>query len=747
MRATIWNGRLFCALLLSSILIACYESEQTVTEERSVAIIPKPKKLELGRGSIEISHAVSISFPEIFTTEVEVLEKFLADQGWVSSQTDEPTIKIDRNSTESSSTSYSLEIDTSAISISAQSPEALSRAMTSLQQLILLSKQGSKAVLPQLKMQDQAAFSHRGLLLDCSRHFFSIEVLKKYVDLLALYKMNVLHWHLTEDQGWRLAIDAYPQLSQFAAYRIEEDGRKYGGYYSKEEVRELVAYAEKRHVQIIPEIELPGHSQAAIAAYPHLSCTGDSVSVANDWGVFKEIYCAGNDSVFQFLEQVLTEVVELFPSPLIHIGGDEAPKSRWEACSKCQKRMKEHGLHTEEELQSYFIGRVAKFLNSKGRRIIGWDEILEGGLEKTAILQSWRGVEGAVEAVEMGNEAILSPTSHAYLDYDLKAIDLKKVYSFYPVPEGISEDQSHLVLGGECNMWTEHVPNEKTLDQKVFPRMIAMSEVLWSDSTGRDFEEFNERLQQHYSILEDYGVNYGMESVPLNHQMKLEGNQAEIELTPYQEDIHLKYQKLCLDCDSSWNDYKQPIPVLSDFTLNIEPYKGERKYGENITIPLVNHLAINAAMKYITSYSDWYTAGGEKGMVDGKRGSLDFRDGSWQGFWGSDAVIEVDLKSAQMVSNVSTNFYQYSNSWIFVPLSMKVEYSLDGKNWAFFGLVESEADPKKRGKQIHSIEISLEEPIELRYLRLKVKNFGKVPDWHEAAGSDAWIFMDEIVVQ
>ena len=312
------------------------------------------------------------------------------------------------------------------------------------------------------------------------------DFVKRYIDLLALYKMNVLHWHLTEDQGWRIAIDKYPKLTEVGAWRDDGQGGKYGGFYTKEDIREVIEYATERGITVVPEIELPGHSQAALAAYPQFSCTGGPFEVETEWGVFKEIYCAGNDSTFIFLEDVLSEVMELFPSEYIHIGGDEVPKYRWEHCEKCQRRIHIEGLYDEHELQSYFISRIGNFLATKERKMIGWDEILEGGLPEGATVQSWRGFDGAKTAVLSGHQAIVSPTSHAYFDYGLNDIDLEKVYEFNPIPEGISQKEEILVLGGECNMWSERAPQHK-VDSKVFPRMIAMSEVLWSGNDQKNF--------------------------------------------------------------------------------------------------------------------------------------------------------------------------------------------------------------------------------------------------------------------
>ena len=771
MQTMTWSGKIFIGFLIAFGFASCSEtdmiSDVTVISEPTIAncnIIPKPNFLYIDSGFFFLNNAVLIVVDDRFTPaqelndQVEDLQNFGINKLGVEFKTNavagnKPTIFlsiIPYGFLEEEA--YGIRIDSNILTIESMHPSGISRGLATLKQLALLNEFKGKFFVPNVNITDTPAFEHRGLLLDCSRHFFSKEVILKYIDLLALYKMNVLHWHLTEDQGWRLAIDKYPNLTKVGAYRTELDGSNYGGFYSKEDIKEIVSYASKKHIEIIPEIELPGHSQAAIAAYPHLSCTGKHVDVANDWGVFKDIYCAGNDSVFVFLEDVLTEVVELFPSKYIHIGGDEAPKVRWEQCDKCQKRIVDNKLAGEHELQSYFIKRIQTFLNAKGKQVIGWDEILEGGLAEGAIVQSWRGMDGGKEAVKHGNKAIMSPTSHAYFDYDLKAIDLEKVYSFNPIPPGLNQEEEQLIIGGECNMWTEHVPDENNLDSKVFPRLLAMTEVLWSCLvTGfeqKNYAEFNKRLQSHYPILDKYHVNYGEESLPMTYFLKPSEGGAWMTLYPYDSTILLKYRMNCALCDSHFVDYRRTFRISNTSLLQVQPYKNKEAYGDIIEIPFDVHLATNKNVEYKSLFSEWYTAGGNEGLVDSKLGTLDFRDGSWQGFWGKDMECIIDFDSEiKGVSSVSANFYQYSNSWIFIPQEMGAEISDDGENWTDWGKTISEVDLKLRGKFIHTLTINHSEEEGFRYLKIKVNNVGKVPNWHEAAGSDAWIFIDEISVK
>lgn len=409
---------------------------------------------------------------------------------------------------------YELDIFSNTISLRASGPAGLARGAATIAQLISFGKM--RADVPCLRITDQPRYSHRGMLLDCCRHFMTKDFVKRYIDLLAYHKMNVLHWHLTEDQGWRIEIRKYPKLTEIGAWRGAGKDR-HGGFYTQDDIREIVAYAKSRYVTVIPEIEMPGHSTAALASYPELSCTGGPFQVGAVWGVFEDVYCAGNDRTFEFLEDVLTEVIDLFPSKYIHIGGDECPKSRWQKCPKCQARMQAEGLKTEDELQSYFIRRIEKFLNSKGRRLIGWDEILEGGLAPNATVQSWRGMDGAVAAAKSGHDVISSPTSHCYLDYaqaplpglpsSWGCVPLEVVYAFEPTPPELTPEQARHVLGLEGNIWTERAPQER-VDTQVFPRLCALAEVGWSPKESRDWKDFQRRMETHYRRLDALGVAY-----------------------------------------------------------------------------------------------------------------------------------------------------------------------------------------------------------------------------------------------
>jgi hexosaminidase len=372
------------------------------------------------------------------------------------------------------------------------------------------------APVPCAEIEDKPRFGWRGMLLDCGRHFMSLALVKRYIDLLAYHKMNVFHWHLTEDQGWRLEIKRYPRLTEVGAWRTQ-NGKKYGGFYTQEQVKEVVAYAKTRYVTVVPEVEMPGHSVAVLAAYPEYSCTGRPIAVETHWGVFNDVLCPGKETTFEFVQNILDEVCALFPSTYIHIGGDECPKYYWKTCPNCQARIKAEGLKDENELQGYFTRRIDEYMLSKGRHIIGWDEILEGGVSKTAVVQSWRGLAGAVAAAKQGNAVISSPWDGTYFYCPQVAEEvrinyrtlnsLEKAYAFEPVPPEITPRQASLIMGGECCMWAEYT-QEFEVDPQMFPRLSAFAEAIWSPAGAKNFADFSTRLGKHWSRLDALGVDY-----------------------------------------------------------------------------------------------------------------------------------------------------------------------------------------------------------------------------------------------
>ncbi|MEM7383485.1 MAG: beta-N-acetylhexosaminidase [Verrucomicrobiota bacterium] len=379
---------------------------------------------------------------------------------------------------------------------------------------------GEAAAIPSIRIEDGPRFSWRGVHLDCCRHFMPVAFLKRFIDLFSAYKFNVFHWHLTEDQGWRIEIAAFPELTEKGAWRKNSDGSTHGGYYSQADVKDVVAYAADRGVSVVPEIELPGHAVAALTARPELACFPKEFVVENRWGIFEDVFCAGKESTFDFFETVLGEVADLFPSPWFHVGGDECLKARWKACPLCQKRLRADSLADEDALQSYFIRRVERMLKGMGKALIGWDEILEGGLAPEATVMSWRGMKGGIEAAQAGHRVIMSPTDHCYLDFrqtrdpsesvgrpnDFRS--LEETYAFEPVPPGFTSEQAVLIIGGQANLWTEYMPTPEAVEYSAFPRLCSLAEVLWSPGEGKDFADFRERLCLHRRFLDERDVAY-----------------------------------------------------------------------------------------------------------------------------------------------------------------------------------------------------------------------------------------------
>lgn len=749
-------GIFFVTICSMFVYISCSrKSPHSIPTGGIEALIPLPKSVTL-MGNVEDSRMffsgeeLRIQGLENLGPTAEVVESWLMGVG-VEVRKDFPTnanlvFEIKGNEGDES---YDLIIKNDVVQIIANSEVGLFRGFTTLRQMMPHSCEYGGCVsgffLPEVLVSDSPEFEHRGLLLDCCRHFMDVDFIKKMIDNLALHKMNVLHWHLTEDQGWRIEIDAYPLLTEVGAWRTELDGTKHGGYYSKEEVRDIIQYAQKRHVEIIPEIELPGHSQAALASYPWLGCTGDQLEVANKWGVFKDIYCAGNDSTIAFLEVVLDEVCELFPSDRIHIGGDEAPKVRWHSCDKCQQRIKENDLKDEYELQTWFIERIGKFLEGKGKRIIGWDEILEGGLPEGAMVQSWRGMEGAIEAVSIGTDVIVSPTSHCYLDYPLSSTNLEEIYSFQPRPEGTLDGPGR-ILGGECNMWTERAPQD-LVESKVFPRAIGLAEVLWSgpEFTGASdaYSNFIKRLELHLDRLSILKVDYGMESVPVTLSLAVQSEKLYAKLTPSAEYImgytHFNGDSVLLG---------KSIEVESHGTISASiNYRG-RKLPRREEFFVDGHAGVFHPIELGFTPSPYYTGGGDFALADGRIGSLGFHDGVWQAVQGEDVIAIVDLEKVIEIDSIFSNFYRYQDAWIFTPTYVEFSASIDGDHYEVIAQKEfKSATLKNDAQDIVTVNSGKLMGVRARYIKMRAVNSGLCPDWHAAATEPTWLFCDEIIIR
>ena len=716
------------------LLLSCQDKQIVVSNP---TIIPKPVKMILNEGFYNWSSNAQIISDSLFVSEKKYFQKLFSIQD----VKEKNTVYFKKNNLLLKE-EYFLKILENQIIIEASSPNGIMHGIQSLRQIVPINENISskKISINCLEIHDFPRFKWRGLLLDCCRHFMQKDFVKRYIDLLAFHKMNILHWHLTEDQGWRIEIEKYPKLTEIGAWRENKDGEKYGGFYTKKDIREIVLYAENRGIEIVPEIELPGHSVAAIASYPHLSCTGDSIKVETDWGVFKDIYCAGNDSVFTFLEDVLEEVVELFPSKYIHIGGDEAPKYHWENCSKCQKRIINNNLKDEHELQSYFIKRISDFLKTKNKRLIGWDEIIEGGIPENAIIQSWRGMEGGIVAAKNQNQAIMSPTSHCYFDYDLDAINLEKVYSFEPIPKELSQSESKFIIGGECNMWSERAPQE-LIDSKVFPRILAMSEVLWSEKE-KDYTEFSNRIEKHYPKLDKLGVNYGYEKTPIKFNSTFKENEFIVSIEKGNSKMNLEYNVN----NQGWKDYLVPLKFKKNTNLIVKEKNSKRKVVATKNLEFNFHKGLDKKTIYKTNYNPSYQADKEKTLVNGIAGSNhNFRDGQWQGFYGTDIDVVIDLGEKTKFSELSSSYFQYHLSWILLPKSIEYLISNNGETFSRIFYKDQICNPMQEGKFKEQFSYHGEQSA--RYVRLKAKNYGTLPKQHPAAGSNSWVFIDEFIIQ
>jgi hexosaminidase len=531
------TGKKALIILLIIFLSPLSYAQKNPTQAR-VSIIPKPAKMEAKSGSFYLNPKTKIvveaKLDEGLAVGEELASKLRQATGYpfellkadgkkyrnsIALRTSDSLAKLGNEG-------YLLSVDKDLVKIEALAPAGLFYGVQSLYQLLPPQIEASRATagiswsVPCVRIEDRPRFLWRGVHLDVSRHFFPKDSVKKYIDYLAMYKMNTFHWHLTEDQGWRIEIKKYPKLTEIGAWRRETmyDGIPHGGFYTQDEIREVVDYARKHFITVVPEIEMPGHSQAALASYPELSCSGGPFRVGIEWGVIYDVYCAGNEKTFEFLQDVLSEVIDLFPGEFVHIGGDEVPKLRWQNCVKCQARIKAEGLANENELQSYFVKRIERFLNAKGKRLLGWDEILEGGLAPNATVMSWRGIVGGIEAAKSGHDVVMTPTSHCYFDYyqglfdEPKAIGgylpIEKVYSYEPVPAELTAEEARHILGAQANIWTEYMPDFQQVEYMLLPRLLALSEAVWSKKELRNYQDFSRRIVPHYERLAAKEVNF-----------------------------------------------------------------------------------------------------------------------------------------------------------------------------------------------------------------------------------------------
>ena len=750
--------QLYLKCLIIFLLTACNSSIEKAIEP---TIIPKPLTQKTSTGVFVLNSDVYLSYDPTLKEVSSYLISFLEEtyEYRLSSMKNSKKINLKIDDSIKNDEGYELKVEKNDITIRAKNSKGAFYAVQSLLQLLPIQTKSNSIEIQCLEIKDEPRFKYRGMHLDVGRHFFSVDFIKKYIDLIARLKMNTFHWHLTEDQGWRIEIKKYPKLQEIAAFRNETlvghyndqphqfDGKKYGGFYSQEQIKEVVAYANIRQVTIIPEIEMPGHSQAAIAAYPALGCTGEQVEVATKWGVFDEVYCP-KESTFKFLEDVIDEVVALFPGKYIHIGGDEAPKTNWKKCAHCQKLIKKEGLKDEHGLQSYFIARMEKYINTKGKQIIGWDEILEGGLAPNATVMSWRGTSGAIQAAKEGHDVILTPGSHCYFDHYQSDneneplaiggfLPLEKVYHFNPIPKELSDQEASYVLGAQGNVWTEYMQTEKQVEYMAFPRVVALSEVVWSSPENKNYSDFINRLEQYQKRLDLLDVNYANHMYSLKGEFKNTKDRLTYELSATSSTYPIYYSS---DETAPTKLYVNPIPVDSSMTIKAVILDSNATALGAIFQQKVNlHKGVGATISIDKKPNAAYNAGGKKALINGISGNKKrYGDKEWLGFSGEDIEITIKFDNPTDINTITTRFFNANGQWIYPPKRVTV-YVNDA-------ITAYSADVSVIDDLTAKVAVKFKNTM-VTSIRLKIPSYGIIPEGKEGAGHKPWTFIDEIIIQ
>ncbi|MFS2553669.1 beta-N-acetylhexosaminidase [Parabacteroides merdae] len=709
------------AAACSLLLIACSSEEV-----RQVNLIPKPEQMTMTGGTFTVDSLA------LFGGQSSRNIKTVIDEAWSGNPE-----------------GYQLDVTPGGIDLRAGSPDGLFYGMQTLRQLY------AGGEVPCVSIRDNPRFGYRGLHLDVSRHFFSKEEVMKLLDVMSFYKLNTLHMHLTDAGGWRIEIDKYPKLTSETAFRTESDWRKwwdgrdrkylpegtpgaYGGYYTKEDIREIVKHAASKHINIIPEIEFPGHSEEVLMAYPELSCSGKPYQNGD--------FCIGNEKSFTFMEDVLAEVIDLFPSEYIHVGGDEAGKSAWKKCPKCQALMTEKGMKSVDELQSYMIHRAEEFLNSKDRRLIGWDEILEGGLAPEATVMSWRGEDGGIKAARMGHDVVMTPGNYMYLDFyqaDPKTqpyaiggyTPIKKVYSYDPVPaDSLTVEECRHILGVQANTWTEYIQTPEHLEYMMFPRALAVAEIGWTPQELRTWEDFKPRMNAHISKLQGMGIRTFTLSDELEVTMQVDtaGREIEVILDAEKYPAEIRYTTDGSVPVASSALYAGPITVQDSAHIKAAIFRDGVLQGTPTEKKVDYHRAINKPIHYNSKLYEGYMAGGTNALLDGYRGGLTYLDGRWQGYL-DDLDCVIDMEEETDIHKVSIRFMQLIGPGVFQPGQVELLTSEDGENFISRGIVPTTVpadDP-----DLLFQEYTFDGNWKTRYIRLKAPR-----------ANPGFIFADEIVV-
>lgn len=767
----------FIALTSLFILSGCAKNSK-----EALTVVPFPNQVEMGYGDFNAAGAVfyiDSSMDEYSKNAVNefaaklsavtgaesVVQEGKADTGFV--------FEVDANLAKEE---YKLEVTKKVVKVYASSLNGFIYAIETIKQLLpvkFFSKEPVADVewtIPALKINDAPRFSYRGLHLDVARHFYTIEEVKDYIDIMVFHKMNTFHWHLTDDQGWRVEIKKYPKLTEVGGWRNgtiirkewdNSDNIRYGGFYTQEELKEVVEYAASKGVNVIPEIDLPGHMLAALTAYPEYGCTGGPYEVWQRWGVADDVLCVGQEKTMKFLEDILLEVIEIFPYEYIHIGGDECPKVRWEKCPRCQAKIAELGLkdddkHTAEHyLQSYVTNRVENFLAERGRKIIGWDEILEGEIQKTATVMSWRGVAGGLEAVSKGHDAIMSPNSHFYLDYYQSTdtenepfgiggyLPVEKSYSFEPFTEDMTEEEKAHIIGVQANVWTEYIKTKSHRDYMLLPRATALSEVQWCQPENKDYDRFVKSAEAFTSRYGLMGYNYATHIFDTKGKFSVVNGSVQVELTaPDECPIHYTLDGTEPTKESAV--YQKPIVITGTSVVKAKTFR-EKFETRTYTQEFYGHKAMGKEIVMNTNPHPNYAYDAPTLLVNGVKGTHSYRSGDWSGWLNEDLDVTITMGGEVSYSQVTIGVLVYKPDHIFAPLNLRVSTSDDGKNFTEVSYAEYAPESATDPDNLRAYSVSFPET-NAKYVRVSAKVVESIPEWHGAKGHKGFIFIDEVTV-
>ncbi|GJH39906.1 beta-hexosaminidase [Capnocytophaga sp. HP1101] len=764
--------------LLFLLVVACQSSHKGVTfTESDLNIIPRPQSLTLGKGSFRFTkETVFVTAPELYPVANLFVERYEKATGFklffrkAAIQTSHILLSLDKALPEEG---YTLVVEPEKISITAADHNGALYALETLRQLLPKEFESPTPiqadwVVPTIMVKDRPQYAWRGLMLDVSRHFFPKEYILKNLDRMAMLKLNTFHFHLVDNEGWRIEIKKYPKLTEIGAWRVDQEDKlwdertpnpanafanpatapkKYGGFYTQEDIKEIVAYATARGITVVPEIEMPAHAMSAIAAYSELSCHKRPIGVPSGavWPI-TDIYCAGQEETFTFLEDVLTEVMALFPSKYIHVGGDEATHTEWEKCLKCQQRMKDHHLKNVHELQSYFIKRIDDFLVSKGRTLVGWDEIMDGGLANNVVVMNWRGIDIGRKALEQGNPVVL--TSDCYIDnyqglpdYEPQAnggyLPLKKLYTYSLEKENLTPALQKKVLGTQANLWAEHVGSTEHSEYMIFPRLLALAEISWTATHLKNWDNFINRTQAFMQRLDVMKVNYARSMYQVVPTVGNNEGNISLKLECEVPNADLRYALGDIPIEKA-TKYHQPIALNQSTTFKATVFGG--KATNTITTgEVIFHKAKGKKVNYSPQYHKSYQGQGDATLTNVIRGTKNFHDGQWLGWLGDDVTLTLDLEQATQVSEVRIGTMDAQSSGIYFPIKLSVALPNDGKTYHQVATLEQPC--VVRGKAELRDFVLKFNPEEARYLKLTLKNVKTPPK-----GGDAWLFIDEILV-